>query len=137
MKKHLFTLFALLAAAASLRGAVVLNEPFTYLDGMFLTNAPGGLWTIHSGSGFGPVIVGDKVLIAQTNSPDVSAAITGSPYSGPTLYVIPAKPGIHQGDAHQQPHRGTDPPVQRRRCQGHRSSGFPFGAKTRPHACQF
>jgi len=86
MKKPLFGLLGFCAAIAAAQSSTVLTEDFNYSDGT-LTNVSGGVWTLHSGSGVGPLVEGGKALCSETNAADVSAGLAGSPYKGPTLYA--------------------------------------------------
>lgn len=85
MKKYLFPLIAGLGLAAGARGALVLDETFTYADGA-LTNVSGGIWANHSGTT--PIqVVGEKAVISQANNGDNFAQLTGAPYSSGNLYA--------------------------------------------------
>lgn len=75
------------AAAFSAHAAVVLNEPFTYADGALIT-VSSGLWSTHSGNVPGQVdVASGKVNLSQSETEDVNAPISGSPYSSGNLYA--------------------------------------------------
>jgi hypothetical protein len=86
MKKLLTTLGVVGAFALTTQATIILNEPFTYLDGN-LTTASSGAWTNHSGQGSGPVQVSsEKISLVTTAAEDVMRSL-GSAYSTETLYV--------------------------------------------------
>ena len=88
MKKYLFPLIAGLGLAVSARGAVILDETFTYADGA-LTNVSGGKWVLHSATSqfVGPNVSSGKATLSQSNQPDVNSSLTAGPYSSGNLYA--------------------------------------------------
>jgi len=86
MKKYLALLLVAMSVATVSKAAIVLDEPFAYLDGA-LTNVSGGKWSIHSGTT--PInVVNQKAVISQTNNQDNNAQLIGAPYSSGNLYAI-------------------------------------------------
>lgn len=88
MKKLLLTLVA--AATVSLtHAAVIINEPFSYPDGV-LTNVSAGtslVWTNHSGANNGSVMVaGGAIQLVTTAAEDVMRSL-GVAYSNQTIFA--------------------------------------------------
>jgi hypothetical protein len=88
LKKRVVAGAVLLAAgvfAAQTKAAVVFSDTFTYPDGA-LVGAPGSLWANHSGTAGQVNVASNHVQLTETESEDVNAPLTGSPYATGTLY---------------------------------------------------
>lgn len=86
MKTATLCLAAFFGLAITADAAILLDEPFNYPDGP-LTTMSGGVWSHHSGSTTGEVMVSSgRILLSEANTEDVNALLAGQPYpaSGPT-----------------------------------------------------
>jgi endonuclease/exonuclease/phosphatase family metal-dependent hydrolase len=83
-------LVVLLISAGPACAALVLTDDFTYADGP-LTSALNSPWVAHSAPGTGSVMVtSGKIALAYNNQEDVSASLSGQPYTaagGAVLYA--------------------------------------------------
>jgi len=91
MNKTILTLVVAAFLATNARAALLLSDDFnSYPDGS-LVGAPGSPWIHHSGSTTGEVnVVSGRVSLTSSETEDVSAALSGGPYSagsGVTLYT--------------------------------------------------
>ncbi len=91
MKLNISTICPLLAFVAGVNafGTVLLDESFSYPDGL-LTTVSSGTWTLFSGSG-GPTVVSGQASIDDNSTGDVSrtfsAQTSGTIYSGFTVTI--------------------------------------------------
>lgn len=88
--KFLFVCVATFFSGLWAKGAIVLNENFSYADGP-IVGASGSPWNAHSGSGANEeaLIVSEKLQLTFARSEDVNAPLAGQPYptaSGTVLY---------------------------------------------------
>src|SRR4030095_11433441 len=82
----LLTFVVSIALGVQAPAAVVLNETFSYPDGV-LTNVSSGSWSNHSGT-LGQVDVsGGKVNVSQAETEDVNRWLDGAPYTSGNLYA--------------------------------------------------
>jgi hypothetical protein len=106
MNKSAFSLLAaavFISAASRSNSAVILTETFTYPDGA-LVGAAGSPWVNHSGTAGQVDVAAAKVALTGAESEDVSAPMSGSPYSSATILtatfdvnfsVLPAGAGTY------------------------------------------
>ncbi|MDQ6630836.1 MAG: immunoglobulin domain-containing protein, partial [Verrucomicrobiota bacterium] len=76
MKKYLITTLLTLTASISLQAQIIFSDSFNYPDGSIITNS-GGVWSNHSGTIGQTLVSGGKLLLTQSATEDISAAITG------------------------------------------------------------
>jgi hypothetical protein len=69
--------------------SVLLDEPFSYLDGPVTVNS-GFRWSKHSGFDFQTQVTSGQLRLSSTQTEDINAVLIGGPYapaSGKTLYA--------------------------------------------------
>ena len=86
MKKLLLTLCISVLLFGTVNAAVILNEAFNYIDGP-LTTTSGGIWVNHSGTALQLDVASGKAKLTQSETEDVSAFLSGRPYSSGNLYA--------------------------------------------------
>jgi hypothetical protein len=82
MKKLLILAAAL--SAAQLQAQVILQDDFTYSDGVTMT-VSGGKWARHSGTADNSFVAGGKLEVFATRGDDINSAFTGAPST--TVYA--------------------------------------------------
>ena len=92
MKKLLLTLCISVLLFGTVNAAVILNEAFNYIDGP-LTTTSGGIWVNHSGTALQLDVASGKAKLTQSETEDVSAFLSGRPYSSGNLYASFVKIG--------------------------------------------
>lgn len=65
---------------------MVLSDSFTYSNGSLVTNS-GFFWQTHSGTTGQTQVISGQVQLSQSQSEDVSAALTNAPFNTGTLYA--------------------------------------------------
>ena len=86
MNKLLLNLCAGALLCGTAHAAVILNEPFNYLDGP-LTTVSGGIWASHSGTAGQLDVASGKARLTQSEGEDVNAFLSGRPYENGNLYA--------------------------------------------------
>jgi len=86
MNKLLLNLCAGALLCGTAHAAVILNEPFNYVDGP-LTTVSGGTWANHSGTAGQLDVASGKANVSQSESEDVNAFLSGQPYANGNLYA--------------------------------------------------
>ena len=86
MNKLLLNLCAGALLCGTAHAAVILNEPFNYLDGP-LTTVSGGIWANHSGTAGQLDVASGKAKLTQSEGEDVNAFLSGRPYANGNLYA--------------------------------------------------
>ncbi len=86
MNKLLLNLCAGALLCGTAHAAVILNEPFNYLDGP-LTTVSGGIWANHNGTAGQLDVASGKANVSQLESEDVNAFLSGRPYASGNLYA--------------------------------------------------
>jgi hypothetical protein len=85
MKKILLlSLVSLAMMATSLRAQVILQDAFTYANGL-TTNVSGGLWVVHSSSGNNSYVVNNKLEVFGSRGDDINRLFAGTP--GSVIYA--------------------------------------------------
>ena len=83
MKKTFFSTLLLAAVTFSAQAAPLINEPFTYADGV-LTAVSGGLWANYSGPANQLDVLGARAHLTHLDDEDVQRAIP--PFTSGTIY---------------------------------------------------
>ena len=87
MNKLLLNLCAGALLCGTAHAAVILNEPFNYVDGP-LTTVSGGVWANHSGATPPYLdVASGKAVVSQSEAEDVNALLSGQPYANGNLYA--------------------------------------------------
>lgn len=86
MNKLLLNLCVGALLCGTAHAAVILNEPFNYVDGP-LTTASGGIWANHSGTALQLDVASGKAKLTQSEGEDVNAFLSGRPYANGNLYA--------------------------------------------------
>ncbi len=76
----------LFSASQSPRAAVLLSEDFSYANGSLVTNSA-FFWTTHSGTTGQTQVFSGRTQLSQSQSEDVSAALTSGPHADGLLYA--------------------------------------------------
>jgi Immunoglobulin domain/Lamin Tail Domain len=89
MKTKLTTLASLIAlcfAPVAAQATILLQDNFSYPDGLLPTNATQqlGAWLKYSGNGSGVPVSGGQLYLGQTFSDDVTSPLTNAPYTATT-----------------------------------------------------
>lgn len=92
MTKLIFAGLAVLGlfCAPLSEASIILSDSFDYQSGSIVTNN-GGVWVTHSGVTGQVQVVSNRVLLAQTNTEDISALLAGQPYSGSSNTLLYAR----------------------------------------------
>ena len=86
MNKLLLNLCVGAFLCGTAHAAVILNEPFNYVDGP-LTTGSGGVWANHSGTAGQLDVASGKAKLTQSEGEDVNAFLSGRPYANGNLYA--------------------------------------------------
>ncbi len=84
MKRILLPIVFSLLAVMSVRAQVILQDDFTYADGL-TTNVSGGLWVVHSSSGNNSFVANNQLQVFGSRGDDINRLFSGTP--GSVLYA--------------------------------------------------
>lgn len=100
MKRIASVLTVLALAIVGASATTLFSDNFSYSDGSLIT-VSGGIWATHSGTAGEVDVQSGKVNLTQSEGEDVSALLSGGPYTSGSLYysllidysVFPTGPG--------------------------------------------